>query len=150
VNEKFKLMLVDDDVMCLESLERALKRQGYDCVTFSDPEKALLAFDKSEYQVVLTDFRMPKINGLELIRRLRTLAPEIKAIIFTGYYQEKYNELSRKSNISAYLSKPIQIAALIEELNEMKETILKVTKSKRKYIEKKSEENTCTVKTYSW
>jgi DNA-binding NtrC family response regulator len=116
VNKKNKIMLVDDDVMSLESLERALMRQGYLCDTFSDPTEALSQYDKDIHQLLITDFRMPKLNGIEVITSILQMDNEAKIIIYSAYADEGIQAKALDRGALLFLKKPFNYEFLIEAI----------------------------------
>lgn len=78
--EKSKILIVDDEPTVLDVLHRALLKQGYVCDTASDGDKALEYLKENSYDLIITDLNMPKMDGLELITRIKRQDPD-KAII---------------------------------------------------------------------
>ena len=79
------VLLVDDEEAILRSLRRALRSEPYRIVTAPHAEAALAWAEGSEPDVVVTDLRMPRIDGLELLRRLLAVRPGVVAILLTGH-----------------------------------------------------------------
>lgn len=78
------IFVVDDEVPLLELAEAVLSPQGYDVRTFTDPELALREFEKVRPALVLTDYWMPRMSGMDLIRECRRLNPEQKIVLISG------------------------------------------------------------------
>jgi serine/threonine-protein kinase len=79
-----RLLFVDDDERILNAL-RSLVRGDYDAVTVTDGEQALEALKADVFDVIVSDQRMPKMAGVEVLRRAREIAPETVRILLTGY-----------------------------------------------------------------
>ena len=79
-----KILLIDDQINVVQSLKEAIEPAGYDCVTFQDPIQALENFKNEAYDVVLTDYKMPGMNGLELLTSIQQEKP--------GIYSKKRNK----------------------------------------------------------
>lgn len=81
----FSLLIVDDDEQILKVLARLLAEEGYHVSTASDPLTALSLLRASPFDLLITDYRMPEMTGLELIRDARRFYPELVAILITGF-----------------------------------------------------------------
>ncbi len=79
------IIYVDDDIDLLESVSELLSEEGFRVYPFSDGHEALRRFPEMPVDVVLTDIKMPKMNGIELLERIRSLDQEIPVILTTGY-----------------------------------------------------------------
>src|SRR4051794_9746097 len=80
------IYLVDDQPVLLDLAEMSLQSDGYDFKKFLDPEEALESFTKARTKpaLIITDYAMGKMNGLELIERCKTLKPDLKSILISG------------------------------------------------------------------
>jgi DNA-binding response OmpR family regulator len=86
INPKDALILVVDDEMAIRySVSKTLERVGYNVVAVGSGEEALLLLDQQEFDVVLTDIRMPGISGIELLAMIRDTSPDTVVILMTGY-----------------------------------------------------------------
>lgn len=94
-NKRELIMVVDDEHDILHILRSGLARYGHKIMTFSDPLLALKEFtlNHSDYQLILTDLRMPALSGIELAKKAREIDPEIKLMIMTAFELSSY-ELS--------------------------------------------------------
>lgn len=81
----FSLLIVDDDEQILNILARLLTDEGYQVSTASDPLTALDLLRASPFDLLITDYRMPEMTGLELIRDARLLRPDLAAILISGF-----------------------------------------------------------------
>ena len=79
-----RILLVDDDPASLMTMERALSKQGYDVVGEVLPHAAQGLLDRGPFHIVITDYVMPGLNGLELLRYARAARPEVMRILVTG------------------------------------------------------------------
>src|SRR5712675_2050856 len=78
------VLLVDDNQNGLSARKSLLEEQGYVIVTATSGEEALEAIAKGKFDLMVTDFRMPKMNGIELIGRVRRLQPQLSIILLSG------------------------------------------------------------------
>lgn len=112
-------MLVDDNADVLRVLAVMLKTlTGAEIECHSSPKMALVAFaaEPEKYGLVITDFEMPEMDGVELCRQIRAVAPAQKIFLATGsgFFTEN---CARHAGFSALLNKPFPIAALRAALN---------------------------------
>jgi DNA-binding NtrC family response regulator len=113
------ILIVDDEEGLREGLKKLLEDEGYAVVGAETGEEALQVLQQSHIDLVLTDMRMPGMNGIDLLKRIRELHGELGVIILTGYGQiESYIEAMNFGAIE-YVSKPFKV-------NELKFIINKV------------------------
>jgi CheY-like chemotaxis protein len=116
-----KILLVDDEREFVQTLsERLLMRDLGSAVAF-DGESALEVVREDEPEVMILDLRMPGIDGVEVLRRVKTERPEIEVIILTGHGSDADRETCMGLGAFAYLQKPVDIdelSATIKRANE--------------------------------
>ncbi|MBC7927171.1 MAG: response regulator [Bryobacteraceae bacterium] len=78
-----RLLVVDDNSRGLLARKVVLEEQGYQVTTCCTPEEALALFETSPFDIVVTDYRMPNINGVELLERLRSIRP-VPVVLMSG------------------------------------------------------------------
>ena len=109
------VFVVDDEPMLLELAEAILKPQGYNVRTFRDPELALKEFPAARPDVVITDYAMGRMSGMDLIRECRRLNPRQKMILLSGTVDEHvFADAPVKPD--RFLTKPYQIQELAESV----------------------------------
>jgi DNA-binding NtrC family response regulator len=111
--EHSKVLLVDDNELTLRSMSRALQLGGVSNVAVSDPVKALDYYRGAQDMIVMTDYRMPLMNGLDLIKRVRQLNQEALCILYTGYTDDINQEEMAQEGVK-FFSKPLNIESLID------------------------------------
>lgn len=85
MERRLRLLLLDDEPIVGTRLEPALAKIGVETESFTDPEAALQQIARKDFDIVVTDFRMDKMDGLEVLRRVLQKSPRTKVIIITGY-----------------------------------------------------------------
>src|SRR5512142_1966863 len=80
-----KLLIVDDERVALRNLEHVMKKEGYDVVGTQSGPNALKLLEEQPFDIVLTDLRMEKVDGMEILRRCRELHPDTEVIMITGF-----------------------------------------------------------------
>ncbi len=109
-----RLLLVDDEENILRSLKRVLRRGDWHVETAPDGETALALIAQFQPEVVLSDFRMPGMNGVELLARVKELSPSTQRIMLTGQAdQTAIEEAINRSEVFRFISKPWNDAQLV-------------------------------------
>ncbi|HUA82521.1 MAG TPA: sigma-54 dependent transcriptional regulator [Bryobacteraceae bacterium] len=118
---ELSLLIIDDEPSSLEFLSAALRQPGLEILTASDPEEGLdLVFNRRP-QVVLTDLRMPGLNGIEVLERIAEFDPSINVVLMTAHYTSESAVEAIKKGASDYLNKPISLSLLRERVNRLLE-----------------------------
>lgn len=132
-----KVFLVEDEIVMREGIKNNIpwEEEGFEFVgEASDGELAYPMIRKLKPDIVITDIRMPFMDGLELSRLIKKDIPDISIIILSGYDEFDYAKEGIKIGVTEYLVKPISSAKLLEAVKEIGERIKK-EKEKRKYLE---------------
>ncbi len=124
---KGRVVVIDDEVNAAAALETLLSEDGYEVWRANDARSGLQLVEKNEPDVVLTDLRMPGMDGLELLTRIKEARPETLVILMTAYGTVKTAVKAMKLGAEDYLPKPIDI----EEL----EVVLQKTIEKKQLLE---------------
>lgn len=122
-----KLMVVDDEKDILRIIKRDLEANNNDTFkvdTFYSSELAIQAFDshpKDYYDLILTDIRMPKINGFELYRRIKEKNPSMKIAFITAFEinKEEFNKVLPSIDVKDFIIKPISMPDLSSKLKSI-------------------------------
>lgn len=112
------VFVVDDEPMLLELAEAILKPMGYQVRTFRDPEMALKEYSIAYPAVVITDYAMGRMNGMDLIRECRRLNPRQKMILLSGTVDE-HVFANAPVKPDQFLTKPYQIQELAERVRSL-------------------------------
>jgi DNA-binding NtrC family response regulator len=107
-----RILIVDDEPDMLESCSRILSRQGYACVTAGDGRAALALLEREHPDLLLTDFKMPEMDGLELLRRAHELDSALPVILLTGFATIESAVAAIKEGAFDYLPKDFSIEQL--------------------------------------
>lgn len=126
-----KLLLIDDDVNCLEGLTSALEPAGYICGAFTNPEEAVENFRQKQYDVVITDMKMPGMNGIQVLKETRSLCPNTRVIIVTGFGDVETAIAAVNNGAYAFFGKPIDIDELMDTLEKIEGEIGEQEKVRR-------------------
>ena len=126
MNEPYKILLVDDEAEVRTSIIRKIDWSAVDFQVVGDAENGVDALEKIEQlepDVVLTDIRMPYMDGLEMAERLREIHPSIKVVLFSGFDDFEYAQKAIKLNIIEYILKPVNAEEMMEILLRIKGTL---------------------------
>lgn len=116
-----KILLIDDSTVQLLNAKFILRNAGYDVVTVADAEQAMDSITSTLPDLIITDLNMPKLDGISLVRTIRTL-PAFKRtpilIMSTDSQKYKYEE-ARAAGANGWLVKPAKPASLLEALTKL-------------------------------
>ena len=118
-----KVLLVDDEREFVQTLsERLIMRDMGSAVAY-DGESALNLIKEDEPEVIIVDLKMPGVDGLEVLRKVKETRPQIEVIILTGHGHEEDRQLCMDLGAFAYLQKPLDINVLSETIQKANEKI---------------------------
>lgn len=118
-------MVVDDERDILSIVKRGLEsKKRFQVETFIDAESALESLKENSgdyYDLVLTDIRMPKINGFELYRRIKESNPHMKIVFITAFEinKDEFSKVIPSVDVIDFISKPVSMSTLITKLNSI-------------------------------
>ena len=142
--EDYKILFVDDDSAIRSIVDKYLSREGYKVTLAESGVEALKLLKDKKFDIVFTDFKMPGLDGLELLARIKEYSPKIEVIIVTGHGTLETAVKAMKTGSYDYLQKPFKLDLLkiiidriIEEKKIKRENVLlkKRIKERHKYGE---------------
>ena len=116
------VLVVEDEALAALALEDVLSLQGFRVTVASDGEKALAVFGRDVPDVVITDLNMPRMNGAELMRRLRQLDGSLPILVMTGYRAltpEVEGLRGALPEFTPVLEKPVDLDRVARELRRI-------------------------------
>ena len=116
VRHHIKVLVIDDDPSVCKTVGLLLEDHGYRARTYTDPSKALEAADEESCQIALVDLRMPKVDGIEVVSRLREIDPRMHIIVITAYPDLDSATETMRRGATDYLAKPFKQEELIAAL----------------------------------
>jgi ATP-dependent Lon protease len=125
-----KILVVDDEQITRQNLEHVFKKDGYHVNTASDGQEALDFLGKSAFDVIVTDLKMGKVDGMTVLESAKAVNPGTEVIIITGYATVSTAIEAMKKGSYHYLTKPLK-------LNEIRSTIQKALYKKTVRLEPK-------------
>jgi len=122
--DKTTILVVDDTQGIRDALSKILAKEGYSILTAGDGEEAVATLQKREVALVLTDLKMPRVDGAELLRIAKTIVPDVEVVLITGHGTVDVAVEAMKEGAFDFIQKPFN-----------KVTVLKIV---RKALEKRS------------
>ena len=107
-----KLLLIDDEPDILRVLSMSLKADGYDVVSAQNGTEGIAAFEKERPDIVITDIKMPGMDGIEVLKKVKELNPDAEVIIITGHGDIENAIEALKHGASDFINKPVRDEAL--------------------------------------
>ncbi|MBI5901509.1 MAG: sigma-54-dependent Fis family transcriptional regulator [Rhodocyclales bacterium] len=104
-----RLLIVDDEKVALRNLEHVMKKEGYAVVATQSGGNALAHLDKQEFDLVLTDLRMEKVDGMQILQKCRASHPDTEVILITGYATLESAVEAMKHGAYYYIAKPYRL-----------------------------------------
>lgn len=136
---KLSILIIDDEESQLHSLKSFLKRRNYDVTTASDGKSGFDKIKSNQYDIVLTDFRMPNWDGFTVLKNIKEFNPEIEVVVMTAYGSVEDAVKLMKAGAYDYLSKPIDLDELENLLERIREKRFLISENKllKKQLEEK-------------
>jgi DNA-binding NtrC family response regulator len=110
-----RILVVDDDDDTVLTLRTGLIDNGFQVDGYSNPTLALANFKPNSYDIILTDIRMPRMNGFELVEEIRKRDCRIKAC-FISSFTEYYRSIADNLKLRCFIQKPVIITEIIEHI----------------------------------
>lgn len=119
----FKLLIADDEEIVIEGIKSSINWSDYDIEvvgTAKNGSEALKLAQELKPDIIISDIKMPGINGLELIEELKTFLPDVKVILISAYEEFDYAKQAISLGVNSFLSKPVKRAEVIDEVCKIK------------------------------
>ena len=115
-----KVLLVDDEKDFLESMSERMRLRGMDVTTASSAKEALAFIESDVFDAVILDFQLPEMDGMAVLKKIKTRHPEAQIILLTGHASLERGVEAIKIGASDYLEKPADMEALSKKIKEAK------------------------------
>ena len=110
---------MDDDATVGETVQLILETEGYNVRIFKNPNRALSAAKKTTYQLAIVDIKMPEMDGVQFIRRLKQIDRSVGSIIVTGYPGIESAREAMRDGAYDYITKPFRQEELVETVERV-------------------------------
>ncbi len=116
-----RVLYVDDDPSVLKSVVQLLKANGIEVSGYSDPNAvlAILRDASNTFKILVTDYNMPNLSGLEFARHVRALRPDLPVVIISGFIDEELSSHAREAGVTALMEKPFSTKSFLELLAQV-------------------------------
>jgi len=118
-----RILIVDDDRAICEYMQTLLEKDGFAVTTLSDPTEVESEIRRTSYHVIILDLMMPKLDGIEVLKRIRAADNDIAVVIFTAHPNLDTAVASMKLDATDYIKKPFNV-------DEFREVLARVMKKK--------------------
>ena len=122
-DEKTRVLVIDDEESIRTLLRISLIHKGFEVTTAENGEKGLKAFERQRHPIVITDIKMPGMDGLQVLTKIRRIDPDTRVIVITGHGDMKSAIESLKLEASDFINKPIKDEALTVALKRAEEIL---------------------------
>ncbi len=113
MQEKPKVLVVDDEDSPRMVLRLELINEGYDVETASDGDEAMAAVEKGKFDLVLLDIKMPRVNGFDVLKFIKSNHRDVRVIMMTSFSDLKSAYESEKLGAEGFVIKPYELVALM-------------------------------------
>ena len=118
-----RILVVDDERIAVKNLEHILKKEGYSVVGTESGTNALKLLEERQFDIVLTDLRMEKVDGLQILKKSLELHPDAEVIMITGYATLESAVEAMKKGAFHYIAKPFKLELVRNVVNEAVEKV---------------------------
>ena len=116
--EDAQILVVDDDKAIRESIQEAIRYEGYACRVAGSGEEALELLQEAPADLVVADVKMPGLSGLDVLQKIREEHPEVAVLMLTGHGSKRDAEKGMRLGAYDYLVKPVSIGVLSQLLRD--------------------------------
>lgn len=118
-----RLLIVDDERIAVKNLEHVMRKDGYEVVTAHSGAAALTALEKHPIDVVLTDLKMERVDGMQVLKRAREMLPDCEVVVITGFATLESAVAAMKQGAFNYIAKPFRLEEVRKVVAEAMEKI---------------------------
>src|SRR5208283_61045 len=121
------ILIVDDEVEFAEAFAERLRLRGFTAHTANSGEEALRIVNEGSAKIMVLDLKMPGMDGLEVLRRVKKTHPEVQVIILSGHGSEMDETYGRSIGAFAYMRKPADIGDILEAVKRAEKLLANLT-----------------------
>ena len=114
--QPMRLMVIDDEPTVGRRLKQVLSKSGFEVEVFTSPVAAMERMAAEPFDIVVTDFRMKEMNGMQVLQKIRELSPRTKVIIITGYARIETAAEAFRAGGFDFIAKPFRIDELRQSI----------------------------------
>jgi DNA-binding NtrC family response regulator len=113
-----KILIVDDEQDFVSALAKRLRSKGWDAETAAGGKEALEKAESSEYTAIVLDLKMPGLDGIQTLKRLKEINPDLQIILLTGHGSIREGVEAMKHGALDFLEKPADFEDLLEKMQQ--------------------------------
>lgn len=118
-----KILVIDDEELIIRSLAKLLEKNGFEAFIAKTGQDALVMVEEEEFDLIISDIRMPGLNGIDSVRGIYEILDNKKVekppvIFITGYANKECEQEAKALNPVAYIYKPFDITDLVDRIKE--------------------------------
>jgi DNA-binding NtrC family response regulator len=114
MSEPLDILVLDDEPIVGSRIKPSLEKDGYRVEIMTDSQKALEKIEQKRFDIVITDFKMSRVSGLDLLRAQKRFWPDTEVIIITGYATLETARQAMQSGVFDFMAKPFRLRELKE------------------------------------
>jgi two-component system cell cycle response regulator len=135
------VLIVDDDIKLLDVFKSALKSEGHPCKTATSAMSALELINEFVFDIMITDIKLPDIDGLELTTKVKRLKPGMIVIVMTGFIEDFDYDEAIEAGASDFIKKPFTLKELMVRIKQIRiqEELLRRERELRKKVKELEE-----------
>ncbi|MBI5631855.1 MAG: sigma-54-dependent Fis family transcriptional regulator, partial [Nitrospirae bacterium] len=123
VSNRNRILIVDDEQIALRNLEHIMKKEGYEITSTQSGQNALKLLEEQQFDLVLTDLKMEKVDGNQILKRCKELSPDTEVIMITGYASLQSAIQVMKKGAYDYVTKPFKLDEVRKVVKEALEKV---------------------------
>jgi putative two-component system response regulator len=139
-----RILIVDDEELICSIISRRLMKEGYTCMAARNGKEALNLFYKDSFSLIISDIKMPEMNGIELLKRVKAVNPGMMVIILTAYPEIDLAVEAMRLGAYDFLTKPFNLDLVVLSIKNAleKRALVEKVEAYHKNLEKLVEERT--------
>lgn len=114
----YRILLVDDEPLVVEELQESLEFEGFDVIGVNSVAEALAACGKTNFDLIITDLKMPQQGGLDLLRALRDMTDRPQVFVLSGHGAESNRDEATELGALACFAKPVDPDMLVGQIEQ--------------------------------
>ena len=116
---EMKILLIDDDEWIRDSLSLFFENEGCHLMALETAEEGLEELDRKAYDIVITDYKLPGMDGLEFLKRINRSHPDLLTILITAYGSKDVFLKAEKTRVQDFIDKPFTVEIIEDSLSRL-------------------------------
>lgn len=121
--ENYKVLLIDDDEDSRRLLAKAVRKEGFEVMTAENGRIGLEISRKENPHIIITDLKMPEVGGIEVLQKVKRLAPNVEVILVTAFSETETAVMALRAGVLHYIKKPIDLDQMVVTLEKATENL---------------------------